>query len=73
MTALTGAGNTGMVKAAVRIQFQKSCGVMTVITFGTGFNMELRFPDSHLAVMALATGTEDFLVVHIRDLIKTQW
>ena len=73
MAALAGTGNTAMVESAIRIQFEESRGVVAIITFGTGFNVERRLADCQDPVMALATGTEDFKVIYVRDLVKTQW
>lgn len=40
MAPLAGAGNTAMVKSAIRIQVEEGRGVVALIAFSIGFNVE---------------------------------
>lgn len=56
-------GNIGVIKAAVRLQFQKRGGIVTFVAFGRGFQMQVGFADGYDPVMALAAITEHFLMI----------
>lgn len=58
--------NAGVIKAAVRPQFQKTGGIVTVVTFGVRRSMKVGFTDGHYAVVTLAAITENFQVIHKR-------
>jgi hypothetical protein len=65
-------GNSRMVEAAVRIQRQKTGGIVAVVALGIGRLMKGGFTDCQNAVMALAAITKHFLVIDIRNYVKTQ-
>ena len=45
MTVVATSINTGMIKAAIQLQLQKTGGVMAIITFGRRFDVPGRFSD----------------------------
>ena len=64
--------NTCVIKFAVRAKFEKAGGIVAVVAFGAGRLMKLGFTDRQNPVMALAAIAEHFLVIDIRNYVKTQ-
>ena len=60
-------GNTGMVKAAICCQFEKTGGIVAVIAFGSRWHMPVGFADGQYTIMAGAAITENFLMINKGD------
>ena len=56
-------GYTRMIEAAVRIQLQKSGGIVAVIAFGFRRRMEWGFADGQYSVMAFTALSKHFLMI----------
>jgi len=65
--------NSRMIVAAVRIQCQKAGGVVAVVALGVGRRVKLGFADRQNAIVTLAAIAKYFLVINIRNCVKTQW
>ena len=59
-----------MIETAVRVQCQKTGGIVAVVAFGAGRLMKLGFTDRQNPVMALAAIAEHFLMIDIRNYVK---
>ena len=64
-------GDTGMIKTAIRVQFQERRGIVAVVTLAIGRRMELGFSNRDYTIMALATGTKDLIMIIERNDGKT--
>lgn len=60
-----------MVEATVRVQVEEMIGVVAVVAFCTGLDMEFGFSDRHNIIMAITTGTEYLVMIDNVDQIKT--
>jgi hypothetical protein len=56
-------GYIRMVKAAIRLQFQKMGGVVAVIAFGVRRCMKLGFADGQVTIVALTAISKNFLMI----------
>ncbi len=65
-------GNSRMIEAAVRIQRQKTGGIVAVVALGIGRQMKCGFTNRQNTVMALAAIAKHFLMVDKRRSVETQ-
>ena len=66
-------GNTRMIEATIRCQFEKTGGIVAVIAFEGCRHMKIGFADCHNTVMAFAAVAKHFLMVDKRNYVKSQW
>ena len=65
-------GDSRMIEAAVRVQCQKAGGIVAVVALGVSRQMRCGFTDRQNTVMALAAIAKHFLVIDVRNYVKTQ-
>ena len=65
-------GYAGMIVTAICIEFDKTRGIVAVVTFHTGFRMLVGFPNGPYAVMTLTTLAKHFQVIYEWNNIKTK-
>ncbi len=65
-------GNASMIVTAVCVKFEKTGGIVTVVTFRTGFRVLVRFANGAYTVMTLTARAKNFQVIHKRDDIKAE-
>ncbi len=65
-------GNSRMIEAAVRVQRQKTGGIVAVVALGIGRQMRCGFTDRQNTVMALAAIAEHFPMIDKRSPVETQ-
>ena len=65
-------GNSRMIETAVRVQCQETGSIVAVVALGVGRQMRRGFTDRQNPVMALAAIAKHFLVIDIRNYVKTQ-
>ena len=72
MAGGAGAGNTGMVKFAIRPQFQKAGGGVARVTFNGRRNMKVGFARSQYTVVTTAANCENLAVVDSADDVEPE-
>ena len=65
VTRCTHTAYIAVIKASVRLQLNKTGGIVTVITFGLGRCMPIGFSYGHNPVMAFAAFTHHFHVIYV--------
>jgi len=65
-------GNSRMIEAIVRIQYQKTGGIVAIVALGIGRQMKCGFTDRQNTVMALAAIAKHFLMIDKGNYVKTQ-